>query len=347
MADKIALSLPTLHLLVPGLLGPMPGVEEGGCLPDLSMLESLLSRAEQAEVKGGGLSATLFQLFNVVVEEDSDLPSAAVCHLGDTGLRDEACWLHADPVFLKPDGDRLLLFDASHLDLRQEDAERLVARFNEHFAVDGWHLEAPSATRWYLRLPQAPELHTHPLSAVVGRNIDAFLPTGPEGARWHALMNEVQMLFHGADANMQREADRLLPINSLWFSGVGYLPQDVISPFVAVMADEVLAQGLAKLAAIPCRSLPEQSGDLLLEGGEQLVLYHHLQRPVLDADPYAWSEAVGRFQSWLEPLLKMLQQKQLGLLKLYPCNGLVYAVDRRSQRRFWRRRRPFSGYLEK
>ena len=326
-------SLPSLHLLVPGLLGPISGVEEAGCLPQLPMLESLLSRGERAGVKGEDVAATLFQLFDVVVGNDSDLPTAAVCRLGETGLKDEACWLHADPVFLRADGDRLLLFDAAHLDLRQEDAERLVARFNEHFATDGWHLEAPSATRWYLRLPQSPNLQTQPLAAVVGRNIDAFLPAGPEGARWHALMNEVQMLFHGADANVQREAEGLLPINSLWFSGAGRLPQDLSSPFEAIYADEVLARGLARLADIPCRPLPGQPEDLALEGGEQLVLYHHLQRPVLDADPYVWCKAIGEFQSWLGPLLHMLQQKRLGSIRLYPCNGWVYTVDRRSQRR--------------
>jgi hypothetical protein len=298
------------------------------------------------EVEGEDLATTLFPLFHLNAEEGADLPTAAVCRLGITGLRDDGCWLHADPVFLKADGDRLLLFDAAHLNIRQGDAESLVARLKEHFAADGWHLEALTPDHWYLRLAHTPDLRTQPLAAVIGRNIDPFLPAGMEGARWQALMNEVQMLFHGAEANLQREVDGLLPINSLWFSGAGCLPQDVTPPYGAVTADEPLAQGLAHLAGIPCRPLPERSEALLLEGEGQLVLYHHLQRPVLDADPHAWSEAVARFQSWLDPLLRMLGEKRLGSIRLYPCDGRVYGIDRRTQWRLWRRRRPISDYLE-
>ena len=188
---------------------------------------------------------------------------------------------------------------------------------------------------------------TSSLVDVVGRNVDAFLPKGPAAGRWHALLNEVQMLFHAAQDNRCREEERLLPVNSLWLSGGGALPHVTNGPFSRVMADDPLTQGLAKSGRTVCQPLPESADAICNEGGEQLVVYHHLLRPVMDSDPVGWQQGVEQFQYWLEPLLRALGQKRLESLRLYACNGDSYCLDRGAWRRFWKRRRPFKTYLDK
>ena len=111
---------------MPGLFGFVRGVEEAGCLPTVPLLETLLARARYQRTGGADLAATLFDLFGVTADKGKDLPSAALCRLGDGAEPDSEYWLHADPVFLKPDGDRLLLFDAAHLEIRKQDADGLL-----------------------------------------------------------------------------------------------------------------------------------------------------------------------------------------------------------------------------
>ena len=50
---------------------------------------------------------------------------------------------HADPVHLRPDRDRLILFDSRNLGITHEEAGALVGLFNGHFAADGMRLQAP------------------------------------------------------------------------------------------------------------------------------------------------------------------------------------------------------------
>jgi len=334
-----------LHLVVPGLFGPMPGLTELGLRPVAPALETLLARAEVTETGRHSFESTLFDLFGVPQEEGSDLPSAAVSRLAEGGEKDDAFWLHADPVFLKPTADRLLLFDAEMLDIRPADADALVVLFNQHFSQDGWHLEAPHPNRWYLRLPTVPVLKTSALADVVGRNIDPYLPSGKEASRWRSILNEVQMLFHSAATNMQRESNHLLPVNGVWFSGGGCLPETPKAAFSTVMADDLLGQGLSQLSKIECYAL---SLDALIEqckGDASLVVYPSLLRTVLAADPQGWVDRLDEFERWAVELQRMLQKKQIGRLSLYPCNGQAFQIERRGLRRFWKSRSPVSEYL--
>ena len=323
----------------------MPGIKELGLKPVAPTLETLLARADVTEAAGCSFESTLFDLFGVPNKTNSDLPSAAVSRLAEGGKIDDAFWLHADPVFLKPTADRLLLFDAEMLDIRPEDAGELVALFNQHFSQDGWHIEATHPNRWYLRLPVAPVLNTRPLADVVGRNIDQYLPLGAEAKKWCSILNEVQMLFHSAATNRQREAAYLLPVNGVWFSGGGSLPDIREADFSSVMADDLLSQGFSQLCGIDCHALSLDALMQQREGGTYLVVYHSFLRTVLAADPQGWVDVLGEFERWATALQRMLQKKQIDQLSLYPCDRRVFQVRRQGLRRFWKPRSPLSGYL--
>ncbi len=324
----------------------MPGLTELGLTPAAPALETLLARANVIETVGDSFESTLFGLFGISSGLDTDLPSAAVSRLAEGGKRDKAFWFHADPVFLKATSDRLLLFDAEMLDIRPEDADALTKLFNQHFAEDGWYLEAPHANRWYLRLPIMPALNTSPLVDVIGRNIDQYLPTGEEAKKWRSILNEVQMLFHSATANTQREAARLLPIKGIWLSGGGCLPEEVKANFTWVMANDLLSQGLSELSGIECNAL---SLDALTQkhesGNSYLISYHSLLRAVLAADPESWVNSLNEFECWAVALQRMLQKKQIKRLSLYSCDGRVFQIERQGLCRFWKPRRAIADYL--
>ena len=323
----------------------MPGLKELGLKPVAPALETLLARAEVAEAGKHSFESMLFDLFDVPSDMQTDLPSAAVSRLVEGGERDNAFWFHADPVFLKPTADRLLLFDAEMLDIRPEDADALVELFNQHFSQDGWHLEAPHPNHWYLRLPTPPALKTASLADVVGRNIDQYLPSGEEANQWRSVLNEIQMLFHSAAANVQREADHLLPVNGIWFSGGGCLPKTVNSNFAAVMADDALSQGFSQLAEIDCHPLALDGLKQMRLDGSCLVTYSSLLRPVLAADPQGWVDMLDEFECWANAMQRMLHKKEIERLSLYSCDGRVFQIERRGLRRFWKSRSAITDYL--
>jgi hypothetical protein len=250
-------------------------------------LERLLSRGDKSEGPESYPQA-LFTLYGL--SGDGPLPSAAVCYYADSGGKAESRYLlHADPVHLRPDQDRLLGFDFHRQPLDAEVASAFVTAFNAHFADDGLELIAPHPRRWYLALDREPDVRFQPLAEMVGRNIDTFLPQGPDAPQWRAWMNEVQMLFHSVAVNDQREARGEPPVNGLWFSGGGRLPSAVPGGFAQTSGDCCLLQGLNALSAG--------------QGEDELIVDHEPGRAVLDGDREAWQRAIVALDAQMHSLM--------------------------------------------
>jgi hypothetical protein len=248
--------------------------------------------------------------------------------------------MHADPVHLRADRDRLLLFDARHLRISAEEAGALVDAFNAHFVEDGLRLQAPVPDRWYLELPHRPSIRTWPLHAVTGRGIEGLLPAGEEAATWVRLLNEVQMLFHSLEVNRRREAEGRPTVNGIWTWGAGRLSELPSScVYRRVCAGHPLALGLAAAAGIEAGPLTTEGGALLGQCGKggMLVFWDRLWPTVLDADPAGWAEGLRQLDTWFAPLYEgLVRARGMGVV-LDPCTGERYLVNRRSLRRFWRR----------
>jgi len=337
-----------IHLLVPGLLGPFPraaGTDRSW--PSLPHLATLLSRADCLPA-ALGIDGLLFSLFGYPQPADGDYPSGAVSRLADGYGPDEGFWLHAAPVFLRPDRDRVLLFDSAALEVSRREAEALASSIAEFFAEDGWTLQLGSPDRWYLGLAEAPRLLTKPLDEAVGRNMEPYLPRGPDAQEWRARLNEVQMLLHTHEVNEQREARGALPINGVWVWGGGPLPVPAPAPFRSVYAEDCLTVGLARLGGAPARSVPGGLEELLSDGpeGELLVVIDRLQRSILDADVDAWELLAGELEErWFGPLRWAIRKGRAAELTLYPGEGPAYRIDRSRLRRFLRRTRPLQGFF--
>ena len=303
----------------------MPGLESDR-RPAMTHLETLLARADRL-VEPVGYAGGLFGLFGIETPAGADLPTAAVCFLADTGEAPADALLHADPLQLHPDRDSLLAFDLDDDPLDADEIARLVEAFNAHFSDDGVHLCGSPAGRIYLRCDRTPSIRTHPLSAVIGRNLDPFLPAGEDQNRWRGLLNETQMLCHALEFNQEREARGRPTLGGLWFSGGGGLPAQATGPVDRLVGDCVLSRGLLVL----------RPG----AGGAELIVEHAPGRAVTRADPGAWLRALAEIEDRMSTLLQGCEA-----LHVHPGNGTVFRWNRRSPRRFWRRTRPLFERLD-
>jgi len=340
-----------LVVVVPGLCGPESDPPVSEYLRDSrpAALDCLLSRSRVLTDSGHGLDATLGRLFGLAVDPEREIPAAALTWLADTGQPARSWLMRADPVHLRADQSCLRLFDSHSFTITREEADALVAAFNGYFRGAGWELAAPLPQRWYLSLPQPASLQTLSPDRVAGQDIDPCLPRGADAARWHALLNEIQMLFHTHPVNAAREQRGAPPINSIWPWGGGSLP-GLLQPRVTwLLADHPLAMGLASHAAIPRNDLPASVGELLAGQGDgcTLLLDDRLEWPMHYGDIEAWLEGLQALEAdWFVPLLAALRGGTLASLEIHPCNGLGYHVTRGGMRRFWKRVRAFESVCE-
>jgi hypothetical protein len=311
------------HLVVPGLFWPLPESDQPGRLP-LPRLERLLARADQ-RAEPAGLAPVLFDLFGYAVPDDADLPSAAVSLFGETGDAPDGFILHADPLQLIPDRDCLRAFALDAAPLDAEESAELLEAFNGHFGGDGTTLFSTDRGHLYLCCEADPRIRTHPLDAVLGRNLDPFLPEGEGKRQWRGLLNEVQMLCHGLAFNERREALGHAPLGGLWFSGGGVLPLARSAPIGHLVGDDRLARGLVRLSEQP--------------GGDELVVDDAPGQAVLRADGEGWRAGVSEIEDRLPDLMATGEA-----LHVHPCDGRVFIWEPRHDWRIWRRRRSLHAY---
>jgi len=321
----------------------IPGLFAGSIAP--APLLRLLARADQLPGGAEGDTKRLFALFGITPEAGQDLPVAAVTRIADMGIIDRDWWIRADPVYLEPGRDCLVLHDG--LDLTDDEAERFVAELNESLAQDGWLLKAPRPERWYLKPPAAAAITTTPLVAAKGRNVHPLLPQGADHKAWHMRLNEIQILLHTSPVNTAREARGMLSANSVWFWGGGRLPQVGAVRWKKLWGNEPLELGMARLAGVSSGPVPANTTDLLAQpgSGEQLLVLK-LPVPILsqnDAD--AWQAAFKAIAAdWFSPLLAAVQVGRLKSLAVISDSGPLFRYRRAHRWRFWRRSRPLADY---
>jgi len=321
----------------------IPGLFAGPDAP--ATLLRLLACADQLPGGAEGDTQRLFALFGITPEPEHDLPVAAVTRVADMGVIDREWWIRADPVYLEPGHDSLVMH--ASLGLTPDETGQLAAELNESLTQDGWLLKTPRPERWYLKPPAAAAITTTPLAAANGRNVHPLLPQGADRKAWHMRLNEIQILLHTSPVNAAREARGALPANSVWFWGGGRLPQVGAVRWAQLWGDEPLVQGLARLAGVPSGPMPVNAAELLAQpgGGEQLLLLK-LPVPILSqAEADAWQTALQTLtENWLSPLLAAVHAGELSSLTLVSDSGPLFLYRRAHRWRFWRRPRPLAAY---
>ncbi|MBU0500621.1 MAG: hypothetical protein KJ558_10410 [Gammaproteobacteria bacterium] len=329
------MSQETLHLVVPSLFSPPEGLHGQGTLR-APAVEKLLSWSGSSD-GAREYEAQLFALMGLPVET----AAAPYALLGEGIDPGEEIWMQADPVHMKVDLTRLILFEGRNLEIRQDEAEALAQAFNEHFRGEALEMIAPHPERWYLRLSRMPNLRTSPLSLAAGRSPDAFLPKGEDARYWQSLLTEAQMLFHASAVNKAREETGHPAINALWVHGPGRQAESLtpVAHFKMILADDPLALGLAQAAGAVRTELAKAIH------ADMLCVLHAFQHAELSADEQAWKEVLAEFDQWLGAIFRWLNEKRERTVVLYPCNGTSFCLEGRKRQRLWHRSLPFHRYL--
>ena len=251
-------------------------------------------------------------------------PVAAVTRQRDAGDATLAAWLRADPAYVQPDinGARLLAYGDA-LALGPRECEELLRPLRPLFGDTGFVIDAPTPSRWYLRMPREARLPAFdPPQEALGGDLFEHLPEGPEGRRWRALLSEAQVVLHNHPVNAGRVASGKPPANSLWFWGASVLPDHVRTASTAVFSDDDAVQAFAVMAKAAAMPLPARWD---AAPGDRVFDLRHVRDLAL-------------LQShWIEPLLRDLRVGGIVSAVLDFADGTRFTLRANQRWRFWRR----------
>jgi hypothetical protein len=262
-------------------------------------------------------------------------------YLQDFGELPSASCLRADPVHLRADTNGLILFDTASFELDENDSRALVETLAGYLAADGWDLLQGHPHRWYLSGKQEPDLITIPLPQRRGSPVSAAPFAGKDAAQWMIRLNEMQMLMHNHPVNRARAARGQAAVNSVWLWGAGDLQTREEPLYTRLSADNVCAQGAARLCGMPAPVLTQNANQLLsgLQPGEHVLSVLEGCRAAAAYEDFGtWQAAVEDLErDWFVPLVQALRAGWIDRLELLPLNGKRYRLERRHLKFFWKR----------
>ncbi|MFT5172334.1 MAG: hypothetical protein ACI8W7_000498 [Gammaproteobacteria bacterium] len=383
-----------LTLLIPGLAGP-DAIGRGSSMADslqaaralteameLPGLSALLeyARDEPGAFESPTADGLLAEAFSMARDADGQWSAAAVVREGALGDAQDRHWIRADPIHLRADMGRLLVFPPATLDLDLDESSAICEWLNSHEHFPGPRLDAISGTCWLAEVDaQVQEMRTFAPSVVHGQHADQFLPAGEGAARWHARMNEIQMLLNQCPINQAREARGEAAVNSVWFWGAGALPSHCLSPspglspglspgsspdlspaqqaltarrivYTQVHGNHDLLAGLAACMGLRARALPADgarwlSHDESVRGAHLLVL-DDVQLAACGGDVGTWQLALHTLeQQWLQPLADALHRGVWQRITIHIGRGAGVQIRRPGLLRWLRRRRGLAQVL--
>lgn len=134
-----------------------------------------------------------------------------------------------EPVHIHAARDHLVLTSTEILELQQDEADALFDSVKDIFAEMAVAIYRPKANRWFIESPSLQSLSTVSTEQAQGRNIDHWMPIDTTIAgvarQWRKWQNDIQMIWFNHPVNERRVAEGMLPINSIWISGIGTLSE--------------------------------------------------------------------------------------------------------------------------
>lgn len=158
-------------------------------------------------------------------------------------------WL-MEPAHFHLGRDHAVLLAGAADDLSAAHAHALAGAIEPLLADSAFTLTVLAPATWLLtaRSPGTPlDLACASAEAAAGRNIDGYLPAGPDARRYRRLLNEIQMTWHEHPANVEREAQGSRAINGVWL--VGPVTPQALAAWRAAQADGVAVVDEHLLAA--------------------------------------------------------------------------------------------------
>jgi hypothetical protein len=230
-------------------------------------------------------------------------------------------WACVTPCHWAMGREHATLTEPAALGLSEADSRALMAAMQGYFNEDGITLHYAAPQRWLAAGELFRGLPTASLDRALGRSVDPWLPasthTGASaaGKKLRRLQNEMQMLMYTHPINEARSAQRLLPVNSIWFSGTGDLPAGTAATVSALQAPRTLAdaalrgdwpayaEGWAQVNALAQAMLLRQDAGEVL----QLTLCGERRAQTFESAPASWHTPLTRLAS----LARLFPQKPL------------------------------------
>lgn len=180
--------------------------------------------------------------------------SSAALELKNLGVtfNQQASIARIEPVHIHAARDHLVLTSPRILDLEAADSEELFAAVKDIFSEMSSAIYRPRAQRWFMEANSLASLSTVSTQQAEGRNIDHWMPQDTDtpgiARQWRKWQNEIQMIWFDHPVNQRRQSQELLPINSIWISGIGSLAD--MEPHPLIQESEVMHSPTDCLAGI-------------------------------------------------------------------------------------------------
>lgn len=220
-----------VHLIIPFASTPSPGCQHtlverqlAQQLPNLRALLAQLTAGPRDEGDEYQLSPPHERVLARHLGwsgADGALPWAAWRARQDGVDTLDLAWAELTPLHWHMGAEHLTVLPPEALALTDDESKSLFDAVRGLFEEDGWALEWRGPTRWYAAHESLQDLPTASLDRVVGRNPDLWMTDHPQARMIRRLQSEVQMLWYTHPINEAREAQRQLPVNSIWLSGCG------------------------------------------------------------------------------------------------------------------------------
>lgn len=190
------------------------------------------------------------------------------------------------PVSLMLQRDTVTLAEISNLNSASYQA--VTELLNIHFAADDISfIPSKSQQYWYLALHSQAVQTTLPEAALY-QDVHGFQPVGDGATKLKQIMNEAQMLLHEHAVNHERDAQGLLPVNSIWLSGNGKLPRELNTQYDLLIGGDALLNaihqhtGVAQVNSIAEMNKQSFKYPMLyvesIEAVDWLILYQMVRR---------------------------------------------------------------------
>jgi hypothetical protein len=245
---------------------------------------------------------------------------------GQTGDRPTNWIAAADPVYLEPRRDHLVLHALRSADASPAEMRVLIDHLQATLAGDQQYGFTHLGSYSYLSAKTPIATANLPAHVVDGRKPYDFLPAGNDKAQHRTLLSEIEMALHEHEVNLNREANSALPINSLWLWGGGRAPEQVTQVQPPLFSDDPLLTGYWYAATGVAEPW---LGDIskCLDGS---VAGFVAETPESDDSP-------DLLESCLNELREALRSGRLNSLTLLFRDGVRAHVRRSHALRVWRR----------
>ena len=251
---------------------------------------------------------------------------AALRLWGQTSDRPTNWIAAADPVYLEPRLDHLVLHALRRVGVKPADMRALINHLQTELSGGGRFGFMRLGSYCYLSAKSSVATARVPSYVVDNKKPDDFMPSGEGTAEYRNLLSEIEMALHEHEVNLGREESGQPPVNSLWLWGGGTAPEQETRVQPPLFSDDALLRGYWESGRAASEAWPGNIKTCIKKSVAGFVA----EIPEFGSKP-------GLLESCLAELREALRSGRLSALTLLFRDGLHAHVQRSHAFRIWRR----------